>query len=276
MNVSATITVPKPTGTITVAPSGAPGPPGPPGPQGEVGPAGPPGEGGGGGVPPDGSYALATTDVLKARVTGDVNPRFELEADGRHWWGAGGATAPDIQMFRQTGRLKVDKRTSELADSVAMWSVTCNTMAGQSSTAYEGLPFATTANLANITGFRSLPQNNGAAITVTNVMGFHAVAPTGPGLITNCYGVRLAPQKTANVTNGYGIVQEGANDTNSFAGPTTFTNTVTFTPSSTGWAVTAGYTADKAFNPEATTVTELARVVGTLIDVLKANGLLGA
>lgn len=43
----------------------------------------------------------------------------------------------------------------------------------------------------------------------------------------------------------------------------------------TGWAVTAGYTADRAFNPEATTETEIARVLGTLIDVLKTKGLIG-
>lgn len=49
----------------------------------------------------------------------------------------------------------------------------------------------------------------------------------------------------------------------------------TITPN-TGWSVTSGYTADKAFNPESTTVTELARVVGTLIDALKAQTILGS
>lgn len=44
----------------------------------------------------------------------------------------------------------------------------------------------------------------------------------------------------------------------------------------TGWAATAGYTADKAFNPQTTTLAELANVVGTLIDTLKTYGLLGA
>jgi hypothetical protein len=277
MNVSAKVTVPKPVTTLTVAKSGAPGPPGPAGEPGPMGPPGPQGEPGeGAGIPVDGTYPTATTDVLRSKVTGDTTTRYELEADGRHWWGAGGTTAPDIQMFRQNGRLKVDKRVAESGDSVAVWSVTCNLMSGHSSTAFEGLPFATTANLANVTGFRSLPQNNGtAAITVTNVMGFHAATPTGAGLITNCYGLRVAAQKTANVTNAYGVVQEGTADTNTFAGPTTFYGPVTFTPSSTGWAVTPGYTADKTFNPEATTVTELARALGTLIDELKARGLLG-
>lgn len=43
----------------------------------------------------------------------------------------------------------------------------------------------------------------------------------------------------------------------------------------TGWSITGGYTADKAFNPESTTITELARTLGTLIDALKSYGLLG-
>lgn len=43
----------------------------------------------------------------------------------------------------------------------------------------------------------------------------------------------------------------------------------------TGWSVTGGYVADKAFNPEVTTLYEVARVLGTLIDALKSYGLLG-
>lgn len=45
---------------------------------------------------------------------------------------------------------------------------------------------------------------------------------------------------------------------------------------STGWAVTAGYTSDKSFDPETTTLLEVARVLGTLIDTLKTHGDLGA
>jgi hypothetical protein len=43
----------------------------------------------------------------------------------------------------------------------------------------------------------------------------------------------------------------------------------------TGWSVTAGYTADKSFNPESTTLTEVARALGTLVDAMKTYGLLG-
>lgn len=44
---------------------------------------------------------------------------------------------------------------------------------------------------------------------------------------------------------------------------------------STGWSATAGYTADKSFNPQTTTLAEVANVLGTLIDALKNCGLLG-
>ncbi len=42
-----------------------------------------------------------------------------------------------------------------------------------------------------------------------------------------------------------------------------------------GWTVTAGYTADKIFDPVTTTLPEVAAVLGTLIDALKTYGLLG-
>ena len=49
-----------------------------------------------------------------------------------------------------------------------------------------------------------------------------------------------------------------------------------YTPpaSDPGWSVTPGYTEDRTLNPESCTVTELARFVGTLADVLKTNGTL--
>lgn len=40
------------------------------------------------------------------------------------------------------------------------------------------------------------------------------------------------------------------------------------------YLITGGYTADRAFNPEATTLTEVARVLGSLIDDMKAAGLI--
>jgi hypothetical protein len=51
-----------------------------------------------------------------------------------------------------------------------------------------------------------------------------------------------------------------------------------FTPAtvSTGWAATAGFTPLKTFNPTSVTAAELARVVGTIVDTLKAYGMFGA
>jgi hypothetical protein len=40
----------------------------------------------------------------------------------------------------------------------------------------------------------------------------------------------------------------------------------------TGWSVTAGYTVDKSFNPQDTTLNELASVLGSLIDALIRHG----
>jgi hypothetical protein len=44
----------------------------------------------------------------------------------------------------------------------------------------------------------------------------------------------------------------------------------------TGWSVVAGYSAQKVYNPQTTTLAETARVLGTLVDALKACGLVGA
>lgn len=64
----------------------------------------------------------------------------------------------------------------------------------------------------------------------------------------------------------------GANSTTSLVG---FHGTAPVAKS-TGWSVTAGYTADRAFNPETAAVLEVARVLGTLIDYLISRGDLGA
>jgi hypothetical protein len=43
---------------------------------------------------------------------------------------------------------------------------------------------------------------------------------------------------------------------------------------SSGWSVTAGYSALKTLDPNTTTLAALARVVGTLVDVLKGHGVI--
>lgn len=43
--------------------------------------------------------AAAASDVLTARVSGDAEPQFVLNADGKHEWG-GGSTPVDVNLFR--------------------------------------------------------------------------------------------------------------------------------------------------------------------------------
>lgn len=47
-----------------------------------------------------------------------------------------------------------------------------------------------------------------------------------------------------------------------------------FNPVAQTYAMTAGYTADRAMNPQAATVNEVAAVLATLIDDLKAAGVI--
>ncbi|MEU3507686.1 hypothetical protein ABZ733_07120 [Streptomyces longwoodensis] len=52
--------------------------------------------------------AATSDDVLSARVTGDTQSRFLLEADGGMSWGPGGSTAADVSLSRPAaGRLAV-------------------------------------------------------------------------------------------------------------------------------------------------------------------------
>ena len=44
--------------------------------------------------------------------------------------------------------------------------------------------------------------------------------------VTAAYGINISAQKVAGVTTGYGVYQSGAADVNSFAGPTTFLNSL--------------------------------------------------
>lgn len=59
-------------------------------------------------VPKDGSYAATTTSVVKSRVTGNANPRWEVQADGTHLFGNGTAVA-DVNLYRSgVDTLKTD------------------------------------------------------------------------------------------------------------------------------------------------------------------------
>lgn len=53
--------------------------------------------------------AAAGTDLISGRVTGDTQDRFLVDTDGTLNWGAGGASAPDVNLYRGgTNTLKTD------------------------------------------------------------------------------------------------------------------------------------------------------------------------
>lgn len=90
--------------------------------------------------------------------------------------------------------------------------------------------------------------------TTTNAIALSATSPsiTG-GSITNQFGVNIAAQKIANVTNGYGIFQTGASDFNLFNGNIgleTSAPTHSLTLSSTADGITHYNTADQTTNYE--------------------------
>lgn len=112
--------------------------------------------------------------------------------------------------------------------------------------------------------------SSGAAIAVTKIANFDTAVRTST---LNQMAAPTAPLSLNSQT----ITNLGApgNPTDAATKAYVDSKGVVF-PSNTGWAVQAGYTTDKAFNPEDTTVTELARVVGTLIDGLKAAAIIGS
>jgi hypothetical protein len=108
-------------------------------------------------------------------------------------------------------------------------------------------------------------DSGGALVGATGVQGPQGVkGDTGATGATGPQGPvgPVGPQGPAGPTG-----PQGATGPQGPIGPTGGQVTQTY-------AVTAGYTADRAFNPEATSLTEVARVLGTLIDGMKASGLI--
>ena len=60
--------------------------------------------------------------------------------------------------------------------------------------------------------------NSSSSGSIANGFGVYVDTPQGGGPISNAYGVTINPQKVSGVTTGYGVVQYGASDINSFAG----------------------------------------------------------
>lgn len=112
-----------------------------------------------------------------------------------------------------------------------------------------------------------------------------AQGPAGPNLVASVDGrtgavvltdkylqlIGGALAEAANIATGTATGTKIGTATNQRVGFWNATPTI----QNAGWSITGGYTADRAFNPASTTLTEVATVLGTLIDTLKSYGLLG-
>lgn len=67
---------------------------------------------------------------------------------------------------------------------------------------------------------------NGGAGTISSGVALYAATPTATtGAITNAYGLLVAAQSGAGITNSFGIYQQGASDLNHFSGSVEVNNT---------------------------------------------------
>jgi uncharacterized membrane protein len=74
---------------------------------------------------------------------------------------------------------------------------------------------------------------SGSKIAMSAIFPAAALSTGSGATLTNNYGVYIAAQAATGVTNAYGIVQAGASDFDSFAGATTFSNTLNVTRAAT-------------------------------------------
>ena len=51
------------------------------------------------------SRAAATDSAYETKVGAEANARWFVQADGKTWWGAGGATAVDVNLFRNAANV---------------------------------------------------------------------------------------------------------------------------------------------------------------------------
>ena len=61
------------------------------------------------------THAATTDTALRTFVSGDTVPRFRIDSDGKHVWGAGGGTAADVTLFRSAANVL---KTEDTFDSV--------------------------------------------------------------------------------------------------------------------------------------------------------------
>ncbi len=107
-------------------------------------------------------------------------------------------------------------------------SIQANTLNGVSSNAFNN----GSGNVNNLVALSAYYGNRGTG-TITNAYGLRISQDvnTVSNPITNSYGIVIGQQLNAGVTNGWGIVQNGTGDINSFQGVTNFTNRVNVTAS---------------------------------------------
>lgn len=127
---------------------------------------------------------------------------------------------------------------------------------------------------------------HGGSANVTNTYGYYMRNSMGTvGTMTNMYGLYME-DFTSKVTNVYGVYILGANSLNYLQGSLEIDGALNHDGSTVGfygvtpvarsstYTVTNG-TTDRTYDADATTVNELADVVGTLIADLKATGIIG-
>jgi collagen type I alpha len=130
--------------------------------------------------------------------------------------------------------------------------------------AHENMPpYVRIAQIVKVTGVTV--DSGGALVGATGAQGPQGVkGDTGATGATGATGPQgpVGPQGPAGPTG-----PQGATGPQGPIGPAGGQVAQTY-------AVTAGYTVDRAFNPEATSLTEVARLLGTLISDMKASGLI--
>lgn len=108
------------------------------------------------------STASTANTVFKSRVGTEANNRFEVRGDGKNWWGPGGATAVDVNLYRGgTNQLKTDD------DFVVAGSFTASTNATVSGSASIGGAVTVGGNLTGSGTIRGSDLTDWIAYTPT-------------------------------------------------------------------------------------------------------------
>jgi hypothetical protein len=201
----------------------------------------------------------ASDPVLTVRYgTADTQDRFNISAGGTVNWGSGGIVS-DTNLYRAgTARLATDSAFRVASGSVEFLSGTVNLIATTSTT-----------NKLDTNGLFSINRNSGGtALTVTSSAG---TIPTflvtsegylGWGNGASAQDASIFRSGSAELTIDANVIISGSVSLGS--------------PSSTGWNVSNITAGVRTYNAESVSLSEIADVLGNLINDLKNNGILGA